>query len=425
MEIYFVCKKCNKRYSKEDYKESKFCKTCGFFLLREYAKEDGFQKNLFFRKLNPPKLSTSKTRTAEKENLALRRAAESLSQRVGNVREFEIVSDVPKETESYLKTPVESWMWNSEFDNALKLEEQLVHKFKGKSLEEALPGKVVSNEHGDCYSITDSCSCNFKRVSYEESRRLITSNLKIIPGIGPVRERVLKQQGYVTIEALEKHPIWSVQAKRFLKLLDAKKVGAAQKWLWERLPKSHPLVHYTAGLCNEEDFAIIDIETLGLSERPIILLGLARPKGKMVCVSQFLLRDIQDEPSAIWALISQLDESSSLITFNGRSFDIPYIRQRLAYYGMDASLSHPHFDVLHFTRRALASKLANCRLETVEKYLCIERKIDIPGAMVPHFYSTYLSTRNVGPLVAIVEHNKQDLITLGNLFSRLYEEWAL
>ena len=188
---------------------------------------------------------------------------------------------------------------------------------------------------------------------------------------------------------------------------------------------SHPLVHYTAGLCNLEDFAIIDIETLGLSERPIILLGIAKPKEKNVCISQFLLRDIQDEPSAIWALTSQLTASSSLITFNGKSFDIPYIKQRLAYYGLDASLTYPHFDVLHFTRRALSSKLANCRLETVEKYLGIERKIDIPGAMVPHFYNTYLNTGNVGPLVAIVEHNKQDLITLGNLFSKLYEEWKL
>jgi uncharacterized protein YprB with RNaseH-like and TPR domain len=41
--------------------------------------------------------------------------------------------------------------------------------------------------------------------------------------------------------------------------------------------------------------------------------------------------------------------------------------------------------------------------------------------MVPHFYDTYLKTRNVGPLVAIVEHNKQDLINLGTVVSRLYE----
>ncbi|MEJ2281884.1 MAG: ribonuclease H-like domain-containing protein [Candidatus Bathyarchaeota archaeon] len=47
----------------------------------------------------------------------------------------------------------------------------------------------------------------------------------------------------------------------------------------------------------------------------------------------------------------------------------------------------------------------------------------MPGALVPQFYDTYLKTKNVGPLVAIVEHNKQDLVSLGTLFSRLFEEW--
>jgi len=67
----------------------------------------------------------------------------------------------------------------------------------------------------------------------------------------------------------------------------------------------------------------------------------------------------------------------------------------------------------------------NCRLETVEKYLDIGRGVNVPGALVPDFYQTYLTTGNVGPLVAIVEHNKQDLVTLATLFSRLYEEWNI
>jgi uncharacterized protein YprB with RNaseH-like and TPR domain len=210
-----------------------------------------------------------------------------------------------------------------------------------------------------------------------------------------------------------------------MKLINKREIYSIQKWLWQRFPKSHPLLHYLAGFGEDQDFVIVDIETLGLSERPIILLGIAKPTKTCICTSQFLLRDIQDEPSAIWALVSQLEQNSSLITFNGRSFDIPYIKQRLAYYGLDACLDNPHFDVLHFTRRALRHKLSDCRLETVEKYIGIEREINIPGALVPHFYDTYLKTKNAGPLVAIVEHNKQDLLTLGTLFSKLYEEWTL
>ena len=43
----------------------------------------------------------------------------------------------------------------------------------------------------------------------------------------------------------------------------------------------------------------------------------------------------------------------------------------------------------------------------------------------PDISMQHLKTKNIGPLVAIVEHNKQDLVSLGTLFSRLFEEWNL
>ncbi len=358
-----------------------------------------------------------------KEKSALNRAAESLRQRIGESKEYTVVSE--KEKEEPKKPSFESWIWSSEYDEALKFEKTLTEQYKDKSLEEAISGKVVSNDQGDCYEISSSCTSTFKKATYEESKRIIISDLKVLSGIGPVSEQLLKKQGYATIKDLMRHPRWKKQALEYMKIIDNKEVDSIQKMLWQRLPKSHPLLHYLAGFCQDQDFAIIDIETLGLSERPIILLGIAKPTKDHICTSQFLLRDIADEPGAIWALISKLEPNSSLITFNGRSFDIPYIKQRLAYYGLDAPLENPHFDILHFTRRALKHKLPDCRLDTVEKYIGIKRDINIPGALVPHFYETYLKTKNVGPLVPIVEHNKQDLLTLGSLFSKLYEEWNL
>lgn len=365
----------------------------------------------------------AKSDSSFKEKSALSRAAESLRQRVGESKEYEVVSEAAGEE---LKKPVfESWLWSAEYNDALYLEGELIKKYQDKSLEDAISGEVVSNDQGECYSISTSCTSNFKLVPYQESRQHVISDLKVLSGIGPISEQALKRKGYKTVEDLKRHPRWKKQAIDYMRIVDNKEVDSIQKWLWQRLPKSHPLLHYLAGFCQDQDFAIIDIETLGLSERPIILLGIAKPTKDHICTSQFLLRDIGDEPGAIWALISKLEPNLSLITFNGRSFDIPYIKQRLAYYGLDASLDNPHFDVLHFTRRALKHKLPDCRLDTVEKYIGIKRDINIPGALVPHFYETYLKTKNVGPLVPIVEHNKQDLLTLGSLFSKLYEEWNL
>jgi len=408
-----LCRKCVKNYSKEEYAQSKFCKKCGSFLLPFFGSKD---QSIAFQ------MSVNRRVNSSKEKFSLNRAAESLRQRINHSKEFEVVSETEKEQP---KLSFESWIWSSEYDEALKLEKQLIKQYKDKDLEDALSGKVVSNEQGECYAISASCTSDFKKATYEESRRIIISELKVLSGIGPVREQALKQQGYLTVEDLETHHLWKKQAHDFMEMIDGKELEAAQKWLWQRLPKSHPLLHYLAGFCGDQDFAIVDIETLGLSERPIILLGIAKPTETRICTSQFLLRDIPDEPSAIWALISQLEPNLSLITYNGRSFDIPYIKQRLAYYGLDASLENQNFDVLHFTRRALKPKLSDCRLETVERYMGIKRDINIPGALVPHFYDTYLRTKNVGPLVAIVEHNKQDLLTLGSLFSKLYEEWNL
>ena len=416
MTIQYVCRKCGKTHSKQEYKESRFCKYCGTFL----------QTKSIEKMVQKPSRSSEEQKSVNepsKDKLGLIRAVESLRQRVTQRKEYAVISETQQETQNSMIGGM--WIWNEAYDKSLKLEKKLCKKYKGKKLEDAIAGKVVSNEQGECYEISETCSSTFNRTSYEKSRQLIISNLQLLYGIGPVWEQRLKQQGYRTIEDLQNHPMWKKSARAFMKMIETKDVSLIQNCLWKHLPKSHPLLHHLAGFCNDEDFAIIDIETLGLSERPIILLGIAYPGNDRVCTKQYLLRDIQDEPSAIWSLVSQLEPHHSIISYNGKSFDIPYIKQRLAYYGLDASLENPHFDLLHFTRRALRHKLKNCKLDTVESFLGIKRDIDIPGALVPQFYDTYLKTKNIGPLVAIVEHNKQDLVSLGTLFSRLFEEWNL
>ncbi len=208
-----------------------------------------------------------------KEKIALTRAAESLSERIARSKEYEVISETEKQKKQPSESAVESWIWSSEYDEALKLEKKLIKQYEGKKLEEAIAGEVVSNQQGECYAISASCTSTFKKATYQESRQQIISDLKALPGIGPAREQTLKQQGYKTIEELENHPLWKKQAQDFMKIINKKEIAPIQKWLWQRFPKSHPLLHYLAGFCQDQDFAIVDIETLGLSERPIILLG--------------------------------------------------------------------------------------------------------------------------------------------------------
>ena len=426
MPIFYTCKKCRKNYSKNQYDQRVVCRICGSLLLSQFVIapeiKEGLNENLNWTKKSFKK--NLQTLPKPKESFFLDRAAHNLNNKIKNRKEYFVFSQKETQKKPDVKEK-EQYLFNCEYEDALNLKRKLIKQFEKKTLEQAIPGKILSNKHGEYYSIESISESDFKKINDEKCKKILISDLKLLQRIGPKREFHLKKNGFTTIEELIRHPIWKKSAFDFINLLDKKQIGELQSYLWKSLPKSHPYIHYLAGLCEIEDFAIVDIETLGLSERPIILMGIAQIKKNGIYTNQFLLRDIPDEPSAIWAFVSCLKKECSLISYNGRSFDIPYVQQRLAYYGLDGPINNPHFDLLHFSRRALGSKLNNCRLETVEKYLNIGRGVNIPGALVPDFYQTYLATGNVGPLVAIVEHNKQDLVTLATLFSRLYEEWKI
>jgi uncharacterized protein len=419
--LSYVCRKCGNNYSKEDFEKNGYCKECGTYLLKRYSVDPTSREQETNTVISKPLASE------KEENSNLKRMAQNLRQKSETTKEDEVVTTKPVKPEKSGSTVSEGWIYGSEFDEALQLKTNLLQEYKGKSLEEAIPGKILSNEHGQCYCVSQKHNILFQKASPDESRRVMLSELKLLPGIGPMRAKTLKQQGYRSIENLASHPKWRKPANEFLRLLESKDVLALQSRLRKSLPKSHPLSHYLAGFCRDENFAIIDIETMGLFGRPIILVGVANVMKKGIRTRQFLVRDVSEEACALFEFISKLKTNSAFVSFNGRCFDVPFIRERLAFYGLglEQIFENPHFDVLHFARRALGSKLANCRLETVEKYLGIHRGVNIPGALVPEFYDEYQRSGNVGPLVAIVEHNKQDLVTLAQLFCSLYQEWKL
>ncbi len=311
-----------------------------------------------------------------------------------------------------------------EYDRARRLKRRLLQTFRNVPLEEAIPGTELHTEKGLCYHVRTEETLPLRIIRREKARENILSDLKLIYGVGEITERELKEKGYRTIADLAAHPRFSARAETFLNILDTGDTGRLCDWIGRWFSRSHPLILHSSGLHEKEDFLLLDIETLGLFTRPIILLGAAQISGNRIRVDQYLLRDIHEEPAALAALLSHVGKRSAFVTFNGRAFDVPYIRERLAYYRMGGDLERAHFDVLHFSRRAWRDRAPSCRLTALETYLFgIEREDDVPSALVPEFYETYRRTGNVGPLVPIIRHNHGDLITLARIFSRLHEEW--
>lgn len=312
-----------------------------------------------------------------------------------------------------------------EYRLAQELKASLLKRYNGQRIEGVFPGEVVENSSGKCYLVRNEASAKFETPCPDLSRERILSDLKLIYGIGAVKEKQLKKEGYRTIPDLVGHHRFGRAASEFLEHFDRCGTCGIQELIFRWYPKSHPLSFFVSGFHSKDDFILLDIETLGLFTRPIILIGLATIRGGRIAFSQYLLRGIDEEPAALEAVLSHIGASSAFMTFNGRSFDIPYIQERLFYYGMRGDFERAHFDILPYSRRAWGEDSPNCRLVTLEKFLFSEeRRDDVPSALVPEFYETYLRTGNPGPLVPIVEHNRKDLETLARLFSKLQEVWC-
>jgi len=79
-----------------------------------------------------------------------------------------------------------------------------------------------------------------------------------------------------------------------------------------------------------------------------------------------------------------------------------------------------HLDLLHVCRRIWRDVLPNCRLQTLERRICGRvRTADIPGSEIPEAYHEYVRTGNALEMLDVLEHNRQDLLTLAELMVRL------
>jgi len=296
----------------------------------------------------------------------------------------------------------------------------LLEEYSGSYILSVTEFERVSTDYGKTLHLEERVEKSF--LPPDSSITDVLSDLKIIYGIGSVREKELKEQGFETIEDLVDHQKWGAKAER------------VQNVFKDELPRAYDLLRrwkslsdssflQFSGLFDREEFAIVDIETLGLSNQPVFLLGLAHPGGSGIVVHQFLAEDLDQELATLMNFAHHLDERNLILTYNGKNFDIPYIERRLAYYGQRKKFSHPHLDLYLFTRKFIGPRTRNCKLGTIESsVLGVNRDLDLPSAQVPDFYTTYRKKKNPGPLIPILAHNRQDLLSLADLYRELIEE---
>ena len=171
-----------------------------------------------------------------------------------------------------------------------------------------------------------------------------------------------------------------------------------------------------------EGVIFMDLESTGLAGTPLFLIGVMTWEDGGLVVRQYFARDYSEERGVIGLFLAELAGKELLVSFNGKSFDVPYVRVRAAATGLRLESVPPHLDLLHASRRAWKHVLPDCKLQTLEARICGRvRRGDIPGADIPDAYHSFVRTSNAYQMVRVLEHNRLDMITLADLMTRLPE----
>lgn len=170
--------------------------------------------------------------------------------------------------------------------------------------------------------------------------------------------------------------------------------------------------------------AFVDTETTGLAGGTgtyAFLIGAGRFVGDTFQVRQFFMRDPAEESAQLAAVRDWLADASGLVTFNGRTFDLPLLRTRYALHQLPLPAADaPHLDLLPAARRLWRRRLPSCALQSLEQHvLGLERVDDVPGWLIPDRYFRYQQDGDARPLVGIFQHNVTDILTMVSLTSQL------
>jgi uncharacterized protein YprB with RNaseH-like and TPR domain len=350
--------------------------------------------------------------------LPLGGVAARLRETIDRNREYSVVENDNLFRASF----VDRHVFSSEYGRARALLAELLAAYDGVPLDEAIRGEWLDGPLGESWVVVSSEPAPGPAPSPETAMRLLRRDLRLVHGIGPALESRLARRGYAAIDDLVWHRRLAPAARWALDALDSGDPVRIAGVCAGRRGRSHPDYFLAAELHDEADHVYFDLETLGLFSRPVILFGIARLRDRRVEVEQHLVRDPAHERGALAAALDALGSAELLVSFNGRSFDLPYLAERAAYYGIDHAVPSHHLDLLPIARKLWRDRLPDCRLCTVEAgVLGRERTDDLPSAMVPEFYTAYHRTGNPGPLLPILAHNRDDLVSMVRLVARLRE----
>ncbi len=174
---------------------------------------------------------------------------------------------------------------------------------------------------------------------------------------------------------------------------------------------------------NPPAILFLDIETAGLSANTYVFLcGLMHycPESRTFHVEQAFARDYAEEEGLLLHVRAALERFDTVVTYNGASFDMPFLRTRMAVHRVPDIVPMGSVDLLHATRRVFKPALPNVRLVTVEEHLRGTARVDdIPSRFIPRAYHEYVRTQDARIMRNVVYHNRMDLFSMAVILNDL------
>jgi uncharacterized protein YprB with RNaseH-like and TPR domain len=277
-------------------------------------------------------------------------------------------------------------------------------------IEKVRRGREASNEAGLFEYIEfpiSNCALRFP------DRAALENELALIYGIGTATADRLRQADFTTLTTLEKHPRWGRAAAELRRIIASGDVARLARYGASQLQ--------LLSFFQPETIGFVDIETTGLyAIHPLFLIGTLGFADGQGVIRQYLARNFDEERAVLYEAFQWIKKMELLVSFNGRCFDLPYLRNRMRFHRLAAEWDRFHLDLLHPARRRYRGRLPDCRLLTLEReVLGAVRENDIPGAQVAENYHRFLDSNDRAYLDPILRHNINDLMAMAELLGVL------
>ncbi len=184
-----------------------------------------------------------------------------------------------------------------------------------------------------------------------------------------------------------------------------------------KLELKQEALNQLSALAPLEKLLIFDIETTGFHRiyDHVVSITALLFENQDCIIKQWFAESPDEEKMLLLDAKPYFDKKAIHITYNGHSFDIPFLKSKYNNYSISIGLNKSKcYDLYRFARKALT--LESYKLKNIERALGINRFDLISGKECTEMYERYLLNQDPALSKAILDHNYEDVTNLVDLF---------